>query len=394
MRVLVATDSFKGSMTAVEAARAAERGLRRAAAECGVEVDVDLCPIADGGEGTLDTLLAADATGAVRTERVTGPMGETIEARWGLLGGGRLGVVEMAEAAGLTLVPDAKRDPTRTTTFGVGQLIGAALDAGVERVLLGLGGSATNDGGSGAAQALGVRFERAEGGVIDEPMRGGVLSEVGSVVFDGLRTELAERRVAVEVACDVTNPLCGEAGAAAVYGPQKGATAEQVVSLDAGLANLAARMAGSGGAMGEGLGEGLATGAFAGAGAAGGFGYGAVAMLGGTLRPGIELVLEAVGFDGRVRRADVVVTGEGRLDEQSLSGKATVGVAAAARRAGVACVALAGGVSGGAGAFAAAGIGEAVAIGEGLEVGEAMRRGAELMEAGAAAWLGRRLGGG
>lgn len=375
MRVLVAPDSFKGSMTAVTAAAAVARGLRSAVSEAGVTIDA--CPIADGGEGTLDTLLAADASGEARTLEVVGPLGQARAARWGLIAGGAVGVVEMAEAAGLTLVPEADRDPTRTTTYGVGQLIDAALRAGVERVVLGLGGSATNDGGAGAAQALGVVFARADGSVFEEPMRGGLLSEVAGVDRSGLREALGSGAVGLSVACDVTNPLCGPRGAAAVYGPQKGATAEQVALLDAGLARLA-----------EVAGE---AGAFAGAGAAGGFGYGAVTLLGGRLRPGIELVLEAVGFAERVTAADVVITGEGRLDEQSLSGKATAGVAAAAREAGRPCVALAGSVGVAGSALADAGIVEAVAIGAGLSVDEAMRRGPELIERAAAAWADRWL---
>ncbi|MEM6333158.1 MAG: glycerate kinase [Planctomycetota bacterium] len=379
MRVLVAMDSFKGSMTAVAAARAAEHGVRRAAAERGVEVAVDLCPIADGGEGTLDTLLAADSTGAARTARVTGPLGEAVDARWGLLSGGRLGVVEMAEAAGLTLVPEARRDPTRTTTYGVGELMRAAIECGVERLMLTLGGSATNDAGCGMAQALGVGFFDRAGARMAVPITGGVLGEIGRVDAASRVLGLGEGKF--EVACDVTNPLFGPEGAAAVYGPQKGATAAQVAALDVGLRHVAGLVAGGGADV-------------PGYGAAGGAAWGAACLLGGELRPGIELVLGAVGFDERVRRADVVLTGEGRLDEQSLSGKATVGVAGAARRAGVACVALAGGVSGGASgarAFASAGIGEAVAIGEGLSVDEAMRRGEELMEVAAAGWLGRWL---
>ncbi|MEO0963621.1 MAG: glycerate kinase [Planctomycetota bacterium] len=375
MRVLVAPDSFKGSMTAVTAAAAIARGLRSAVGEAGVTIDA--CPIADGGEGTLDTLLAADASGEARTLEVVGPLGQARSARWGLVAGGAVGVVEMAEAAGLTLVPEADRDPTRTTTYGVGQLIDAALRAGVERVVLGLGGSATNDGGAGAAQALGVVFTRADGSVIGEPMRGGLLSEVAGVDRSGLRKRLGSGAAELSVACDVTNPLCGQRGAAAVYGPQKGATAEQVALLDAGLAQLA-----------EVAGE---AGAFVGAGAAGGFGYGAVALLGGRLRPGIELVLEAVGFAERVTAADVVITGEGRLDDQSLSGKATAGVAAAARGAGRPCVALAGSVGVAGWALADAGIVEAVAIGAGLSVDEAMRRGPELIERAAAAWAHRWL---
>ncbi|MEM0914637.1 MAG: glycerate kinase [Planctomycetota bacterium] len=378
MRVLVAPDSFKGSMTAAEAAAGIARGLR--ASSRGREVEIDPCPIADGGEGTLDTLLAADPTGEVREVEVTGPLGERRAARWGLLAGGTVGVVELAEAAGLTLVHESRRDPAMTTTRGVGKLIAAAIEAGVERVVLGLGGSATNDGGAGAAQVLGVTFHRADGSVIDEPMRGGLHGEVAMVDGAALHPALRDGRVALEAACDVTNPLCGSNGAAAVYGPQKGATPAQVATLDAGLAWLAEVVGVSG--------------TFAGAGAAGGFGYGAVALLGGRLRPGIELVLEAVGFERRVAAADGVITGEGRLDGQSLSGKAAAGVAGIALRAGRPCVVFAGSVAADRAALEGAGITETVSIGDGLSVAEAMRRGPELIERAATLWADRALTGG
>ena len=353
MRIICAPDSFKESLTAREAAAAMARGIRKVAADA----DVDACPIADGGEGTVDALVAATG-GELRQATVTGPLGDPVRAIWGMLGDGSTAVVEMAAAAGLALVPGDQRDPTRTTTYGVGELIRAALDSGANRVILGIGGSATTDGGCGAAQALGVRFDRDEG-AIAEPITGGMLGNIRAI------TPLPAP-LPIDVACDVTNPLTGPDGAAHIYGPQKGATAEQVEQLDRHLAHLADLVGGDGN--------------FPGAGAAGGFGYGAVALLGGHIRRGIELVLDAVDFDRRVQGCDLCLTGEGRLDGQSLSGKATVGVAAAAKKHGVPVIALVGSVGSGVERAIDVGIDRWMVIGQGLSTDESMRRAAELME--------------
>ncbi|MBI1373151.1 MAG: glycerate kinase [Phycisphaera sp.] len=317
MKLLIAPDSFKESMTAADAAAAIARGIER----LGVDVEIDLCPVADGGEGTVEAMVEATG-GELKREVVIGPLGEPVEAAWGLLGDKTTAVIEMAAAAGLALVPRKRRDPARTTTFGVGQLIEAALDAEVARIIVGIGGSATTDGGAGMAQALGVTFTGVE-----PPMTGGQLADVGAVLL--LSRDARLRNVAIVVACDVTNPLCGPNGAAAVYGPQKGATPAQVAQLDAGLAHLASLLPDVD-ADAPGMG------------AAGGLGFGLVAFCGARLERGIDLVLDAVRFDERVRGADLVITGEGRLDGQSVQGKTCLGVATAAAKHGVPTIALVG----------------------------------------------------
>ncbi|MEM6391802.1 MAG: glycerate kinase [Planctomycetota bacterium] len=390
MKVVCAPDSLKGSLSAVDAAAAMGRGVRAALPGAGVEV-VEI-PIADGGEGTVEALVRATGGELVWGE-VCGPLpGTTVWAAWGWLGGteetaqkaspsvGLRGgvrntaVVELAATAGLALVPEQRRDPGVTTTFGVGQQIAAALDAGAECVVVGLGGSGTNDGGCGMAQALGGVFRDRLGGagaVMEGPVTGERLSEVGDVDLSGLDVRLAGRLV---VACDVTNPLTGCQGAAAVYGPQKGTTAEQVVELDAGLVNV-------GRVWRERLGVDVM--GMPGAGAAGGCGGGVVAMLGGRLRRGIDLVLDAVGFADRVQSADLVLTGEGCLDGQSASGKAVMGVATAAREVGVETVALVGAAKDGAAKLLEEGLGGYCVIGEGLPEAESVRRAGELMAAAA-----------
>ncbi len=319
MRILIAPDSFKESLSAVDAAAAIGRGVLAAHPDA----SVDLCPLADGGEGTVDALVEATG-GAYRTTPVFGPLGQPVEARWGLLGDGRTAVIEMAEAAGLQLVPTDRRDPTRTTTFGVGELIRAAMDADCTDIILGIGGSATCDGGTGMAQALGVDFQAAGG--LATHLSGGHLAHL-----TGVDTTTRDPRLAatsIRVACDVTNPLTGPDGAAHVYGPQKGATPEQIRQLDAGLAHLAALLPG--------------TLPGAGFGAAGGLGFGLVAFCGATLERGIDLVMDAVGFDERLAQADLVITGEGRLDGQSIYGKTCIGVARRAAARGKSCIALVG----------------------------------------------------
>ncbi len=356
MKIILAPDSFKESLAAADAAAAMARGIR--------EVDpaaiTDACPIADGGEGTVGAIHAAMG-GELRRDRVTGPLGEPVEAEWALVDDGRLAVIEMAEASGLHLVPPDRRDPMRTTTYGTGELIHAAIDAGVERIILGIGGSATNDGGCGAAQAIGTKFE----GKIDprRPLTGGDLKRL-------TRVTVHRPAVAIDVACDVTNPLTGPDGAAAVYGPQKGATPQQVEQLDAGLAHLR---------------DLLGVAEMPGGGAAGGLGYGAVAMLGATLRRGVELVLEAAEFDRRVAGCDLCLTGEGRLDGQSLSGKAVLGVARAAAARGTPTLALVGSLGPDAALTLDHGLAAYHCISEGVPQAEAMARAAELLERATAA---------
>ncbi len=319
MHVLIAPDSFKESLSAADAARAIDAGLRAARDDA----TCNLCPLADGGEGTVDALVAATG-GTLRTTRVTSPLGAPVDARWGLLGDESTAVIEMAQAAGLHLVRTGRRDPTRTTTFGVGELIVAALDAGCTDIFLGIGGSATCDGGVGMAQALGVRFELD--GHCGRHLAGGDLASITAVDIAARDRRLDA--VLIRAACDVTNPLTGPDGAAPVYAPQKGATPVQIAQLDAGLAHIAELL-------------GVAPDR-PGMGAAGGLGFGLVAFCGATLEPGIDLVMDAVGFDARLRRADLVLTGEGRLDGQSIRGKTCIGVARRAAACRKPCIALVG----------------------------------------------------
>lgn len=323
--VVVAPDKFKGSLSATGAAEAIARGARSAAARLGVALDLRLRPVADGGEGVVEAAVAAGYAG--RTADVTGPTGDPVSARYAVGAdpddGVPTAVVELAAASGLAALPGGRGDgvSARTaTTRGTGELLAAALDEGVRRIVLGIGGSATTDGGTGLASALGARFLDAGGG--DLPPGGAALRDLARVDTAGLDPRLAD--VAVVVACDVDNPLTGPQGAASVFGPQKGAGAQDVAVLDEGLRRLATVLRHDLGADVETL---------PGAGAAGGVGAGAVALLGARLVRGIDLVLDLVGFDAALDGARLVVTGEGSLDGQTLGGKAPVGVArrAAAR---------------------------------------------------------------
>ncbi|MGY1743345.1 MULTISPECIES: glycerate kinase [unclassified Blastococcus] len=322
-RVLVAPDSFKGSLTAAEAAAALARGLRRGAPDA----DVVEHPVADGGEGTVDLVLRHGF--APVPARVAGPLGSPVEAAFAVRGD--TAVVEAAAAAGLGRLPGPPDDATaRTaTTAGVGQLLAAALDAGARRVVLGVGGSATTDGGAGAVAALGARL-RTGGGTPVGPGGAGLL-DLDRLEPGGLDPRLGDAELLV--ACDVDNPLTGPAGAAAVYGPQKGAGPDTVALLERALTRCADVAAA---ATGRDLRD------LPGAGAAGGLAFGAAALLGARIVPGIGFLLELTGFPAAVRGADLVVVGEGRLDAQSLRGKGPLGVAAAAGAAGAAVVAVAG----------------------------------------------------
>lgn len=335
MKVIVAPDSFKECLPAAEVAQAIGDGLRQAWQAAGLSETLEIVPVpmADGGEGTVETVLAA-AGGQLRKVTVMGPLGRPVEAGFGLLADGSTAVLEMASAAGLHLVERDRRDPTKTTTHGVGELIRAALDAGARRLLVGIGGSSTTDGGTGCAQALGWRFFDKAGREIREPMAGGLLSTVGRIDASGRDVRLANTEILV--ACDVDNPLTGPEGSAAVYGPQKGATPEQVRQLDEGLGHLATLIRRDAGTDVERM---------PGAGAAGGLGAGLVAFCGAKLRRGIESVAEIVDLAGKMRGADLVITGEGRLDDQSLRGKVIWGVGSIAKRLGVPVVAVAGQVS-------------------------------------------------
>lgn len=324
MKVVIAPDSFKESLSAAEVASAIAAGLR----EVWPHAELLCRPMADGGEGTVDALLAATG-GEYRESRVRGPLGAPLLAHWGWLPAERCALIEMAAASGLHRVPPAERDVLRACSHGTGELIRAALDAGAVRIVLGLGGSATNDGGSGMLRALGVHLEDAAGRPL--PPGGAALAQLARIDASGLDPRLAG--VAVEVACDVDNPLCGPRGASAVFGPQKGADAAQVAQLDAALARFADCCAT---ALGRDERE------RPGSGAAGGMGFAARTFLQASFRPGIELVAEVAGLEAALAGADLAITGEGRLDRQTLHGKTPLGVAALARRHGVPVVALAG----------------------------------------------------
>ena len=327
MKIIIAPDSFKGSLTARQAADAIERGVRH------VTPDADIIPIpmADGGEGTVRALV--DATGGrLISAHVTGPLGEPVAATYGILGDGAAAVIEMAEAAGLHLVGTTP-DPVRATTRGVGELILDALDRGMERIIVGLGGSATNDGGAGMAQALGVRLLDADGR--DLPVGGAALANLVRIDCTGLDSRIA--RTPIVLASDVTNPLTGPDGASAVFGPQKGATPAMVEQLDRALNRYAAVVRRD---------TGRSVDAIPGAGAAGGLGAGFLAFTDATMRSGVDLVIETVGLKERAVGADYCFTGEGRVDGQTQYGKTPMGVARAVREAAPACrvIALAGSI--------------------------------------------------
>ncbi|HEV3473759.1 MAG TPA: glycerate kinase [Actinomycetota bacterium] len=310
MRVVVAPDTFKGTLSAAEVARSLARGWRRADRTA----DVEEVPVADGGEGTLDALLAARG-GRRERARVTGPLGDPVEAAFGLLeGSGEItAVVEMARASGLQLISEERRDPLRATTHGTGELILAAAAHGARHLVVCIGGSATNDGGAGMAQAVGIRLLDERGR--DLPPGGAALRRLATIDASGL--DATVRDVEIVVATDVDNPLTGPLGASAVYGPQKGAGPEDVVLLDEALGHLAA-------VIHRDLGVDVRD--VPGGGAAGGLGAGLTAFLGARLRPGFEAVAEALDLARRLEGADVVVTGEGRYDDQTQYGKAPAGV--------------------------------------------------------------------
>lgn len=326
MKILIAPDSFKENLTAAAAATALAAGM----APLLPEATFDLVPMADGGEGTVDALVTA-TRGRRLAAVVTGPLGERVTAHYGVLGDGRTAVIEMAAASGLGLVPTARRNPLATTSYGTGELVRHALTQGIDTLIIGIGGSATVDGGAGMCQALGVRFFDRHDREITLAMTGGELAKVARVDASALDARLA--RLRIQVACDVDNPLLGPTGAANVFGPQKGATPAQVAELDYALdvfyrileATLQVSVRDT-----------------PGAGAAGGMGAALLAFLHATLRPGVAIVIEAVGLAQRMAGVDLVITGEGRLDAQTLHGKAPHGVAQLARQLGIPVIAVGG----------------------------------------------------
>jgi len=328
MRIVVAPNAFKGSLSALAAAKAIADGIRIA----DPDADLMLVPIADGGDGTVDALVVG-AEGRHRVLRVRGPLTDHVDADYGVIDNGKTAVIEMAKAAGLALVPSQRRDPRVTTTYGVGELLQHAYDDGARHFIVGIGGSATNDGGAGMAQALGYHLLDDEGHEL--PPGGLALKRLARIHVGGVHANWKDAEV--DVACDVTNPLTGPSGASAVYGPQKGATPEMVAELDAALKHLAEIIRRDLHVDVEPL---------PGAGAAGGLGAGLVAFTGARLRPGAEMVMEALKLDERIKGAHLVITGEGRLDSQTARfGKGPAAVARHARKAGIPVVGLGGSVA-------------------------------------------------
>lgn len=361
MRILIASDSFKGSLTSQEAGAAIAAGIYRVFPDARVTV----LPMADGGEGTVQALVAATG-GRLIPVQVSGPLGEPVQAYFGLLPDGTA-VLEMAQASGLTLVPESLRDPTKTTTYGTGELIASALDRGATRLVIGIGGSATNDGGAGMAQALGVRLRDRHGREI--PPGGGSLGSLATIDMSGLDPRI--KTVSITVACDVKNPLCGQSGASAVYAPQKGATPEVVRQLDDNLRHFARIIR-------EQLQKDIMD--IPGAGAAGGLGAGLIAFTGAEVRSGVGTVLDTVRFEDYLADVDLVITGEGRLDRQSAFGKVPVGVAGRAKKFGIPVIAMVGEIGPGAHEVFNHGIDSVVTLVSGpISLPQAMETGANLL---------------
>lgn len=366
MKIIVAPNSFKESLSAAQAAGAMAAGVRLVCPDA----EIVLLPLADGGEGTVEALVLA-TDGRQETMTVLGPLGEPVQAGYGFLGSdGVTAVVEMAAAAGLPLVPVDRRDPRRTTTWGVGELLRRAAEDGARRIIVGLGGSATNDGGAGALQALGGRFLDVSGKPLPEPITGGELVRLARIEGDDLRALFAG--VEIVIASDVTNPLLGPNGASAVYGPQKGADAAIVAEMEAALAHYAAILR-------RDLGRDVAE--RPGAGAAGGMGAGLMAFFEARLQSGIDLVLDAAQFEARAAGADWLLIGEGRIDAQTLHGKTVAGVLRRCHPLGVPVIAFGGAVDNAAEVqLAEAGLRAAFPIVSGpMTLEDAMRDGSNLL---------------
>ena len=362
MKIVVAMDSFKGCCSALDAGEALRKGILRADAAA----EVINVPVADGGEGTVDAIIC-DGRGQWHPCEVTGPLGERVQAGYGTLGG-KIAVLEMSSASGLPLVEKSRRNPLITTTYGTGEVIRAALDAGYREFLIGIGGSATNDGGAGMAQALGVSLKDADGNEL--PFGGGALKNLHTVDLSGMDPRIAECHITV--ASDVRNPLCGPEGASRVFGPQKGATPEMVEQLDAALAHYADVLLKQ---------HNIDVAAKPGAGAAGGLGAAMYAFLNAHFRQGIEAVLDILAFREKIVGADFVITGEGRTDGQTLFGKVPSGVAKAAKEtAGLPVFIVAGGIGRGAEALYQGGVDGIYSIADGpITLDESQARVEELL---------------
>ncbi|MFI8375848.1 glycerate kinase [Pseudomonas helleri] len=362
MKIVIAPDSFKDSLSAEKVADAIAAGL----ADALPHAQLVTCPMADGGEGTVEAIVAA-GNGQLRRNHVQGPLGEPVEAHWGWLPDSHTAIIEMAEASGLQRVPVAQRDARISSTFGTGELIKAALDAGAQRIILAIGGSATNDAGAGALQALGLGLFDAEQQLLAP---GGLaLSRLARIELSGLDPRLADVRF--EIAADVNNPLCGEHGASAIFGPQKGATPEHVHLLDQALGHFADHCAA---VLPKDVRD------EPGSGAAGGLGFAAKAFFGAQFRAGVEVVAELVGLAEAVKGADLVITGEGRFDAQTLRGKTPFGVARIAQAQGVPVVVLAGTLGEGYQTLYEHGINAAFAVTSGpMTLGHACANAAQLL---------------
>jgi glycerate kinase len=362
MKILIAPQGFKGSLKSHEAADAIAGGVKSARPDA----EVVLLPISDGGEGTVRAMVAA-TNGRLYCVNVSGPLGDRVEAEWGILGDNANAVIEMAAASGINLVPKDRLDPMAATTYGTGELIRATLEAGCRRLIIGLGDSATTDGGAGMAAALGISLLDANG--LPVPRGGAGLSRLAHIEMSG-RYNLIMQSTIIG-ACDVTNPLFGPEGAAYVYGPQKGATPDMIARLDSGLRNLAV-------VIERDLGVKVAD--MPGAGAAGGLGAGLVAFLGASLQPGIDIILDCIHFDKYLAGADLVLTGEGRVDRQTPRGKTVAGIARRAKRTGKPVIAFAGELGSGYRDILSCGVDKVVGITpEGVTWEEAMRQAARFL---------------
>lgn len=363
MKIIIAPDKFKGSLTAAEAANAISRGIR------GIlpKAELKLIPLSDGGEGLIETLAGA-GEGTILSTIVSNPLGQKVEARWALINSEQSAVIEMAVASGLSLVPPESQNPGITSTYGTGELIMAALDHGCSEIIIGIGGSATNDGGAGMACALGAKFIDKDGRPLDP---GGLeLLKLDRVDITNLDPRI--KAVSCKVACDVDNPLTGQHGASYVYGPQKGANPDMVKELDRSLAHYASILKKYLGTDVEQI---------PGAGAAGGLGAGLIVFMGAELRSGIDLVLDTIKIDQELDRADLIITGEGRFDRQSLRGKVPMGIAKRAIKHNIPVIVLAGSVEVDNDELSQAGITAALSITDGsMKLEEAISRGSELLE--------------
>jgi len=363
VKIVIAPDSFKGSLTAMEVATAIERGIK----DVFPDAVIDKVPMADGGEGTVQSLV--DATGGeILAERITGPLGEMLNAEYGILGDGITAIIEMAAASGLPLVPEDKRNPMLTTTYGTGELIKAALEHGCRKLIIGIGGSATTDGGAGVAQALGAKLFDDKGKEIG--FGGGELARLAKIDMSTIDARIAETKTVV--ACDVDNPLTGPRGAAYVYSPQKGATPEMVEKLDKALMQFAEIVKRD---LGKEVND------VPGAGAAGGLGAGLMAFLNAELKSGIDIVIEAANLAEHVKDADLVITGEGMIDNQTIYGKTPIGVAKVAKQYNIPVLGIAGALSDDSDVVYKHGIDALISIAPGpISLNDAMKNGYRLVE--------------